>query len=111
MRLKERGRNSREWIVPGFFEQATSAPSDGDSTSLLHDVVKCRSPVIEGDTFPVDVRIAVALNGLDFVSLHGSTFVIATRTGLPTSNLVSASRLHRGQRDASCRETPGNVIF
>lgn len=76
VRLKERGGSGREWIVPGIFEQNASVCSDGDSTSPVQSAVLCTSPCVDGGDFPIEVRIAVALNGSDFVSLHGSTFVI-----------------------------------
>lgn len=73
VRFKERGGSSREWIVPGALAQkADSLAADGE----LSQVVKCKSPIIDGGDFPVEVRVAVALNGADFVALQNLVFVI-----------------------------------
>mmetsp|Transcript_4416 Transcript_4416/g.13063 ORF Transcript_4416/g.13063 Transcript_4416/m.13063 type:complete len:577 (-) Transcript_4416:11-1741(-) len=76
IRFQRPGCPSQGWLVPGSFNSR-----DQILISCLQrdgcGVVTCKSPKIdEGEVFPIQARISVALNGVDFVFVHGPLFVI-----------------------------------
>mmetsp|Transcript_29777 Transcript_29777/g.91949 ORF Transcript_29777/g.91949 Transcript_29777/m.91949 type:complete len:669 (-) Transcript_29777:432-2438(-) len=76
VRFKEYGKRNCEWIVPGDVSMSQNDASHDNST------VQCTSPSVDihEDCFPIETRVAVALNGTDFVTLQNFTFVIHNAT-------------------------------
>lgn len=74
VRFKELGGQHREWIVPA------SLTALCDKNDPLDTAIRCKSPCICGGGFPIQTRVAVALNGSDFVTLLKTAFVIHNAT-------------------------------
>lgn len=75
VRFKERGGFGREWVEPGSIYTSNGGLNEG-VLSEEDGTVSCRSPLVSGGEFPIEARISVALNGVDFVTLQGTMFVI-----------------------------------
>lgn len=92
VKFKEKTPGTRESIVHGHCEhRLTGAKVLNPETEEYEEgrvsVVTCPSPEFDG-SFPVEVRVAIALNGVDFVFLQGATIVAhnaSTKRASPSS--------------------------
>ena len=74
VRFKELGGQHREWIVPAKLTALC------DKNDPLDTAIRCKSPCICEGNFPIQARVAVALNGSDFVTLLKTTFILHNAT-------------------------------
>jgi hypothetical protein len=101
VRFKEKGHESREVTVKGWVVSDVVGQVENPETEEVEDIIEtsivCKSPTFEG-TFPMEARVSVALNGLDFVLLQGSNVVVhnaATHSAVPCSAPTSGgTKIH-----------------
>ena len=84
------------WIVKevvGTFEN----PETEEMEDIVERYVVCKSPMFQGN-FPMEARLSVALNGIDFVFLQGMNIVIhnaATHSAVPSSGpTTGGTKIH-----------------
>eukprot|EP00618_Florenciella_parvula_P012719 CAMPEP_0119481230 /NCGR_PEP_ID=MMETSP1344-20130328/9668_1 /TAXON_ID=236787 /ORGANISM="Florenciella parvula, Strain CCMP2471" /LENGTH=841 /DNA_ID=CAMNT_0007515599 /DNA_START=58 /DNA_END=2580 /DNA_ORIENTATION=- len=80
IRFKEKpGGEDREELVEGtcVSEKNVEFNPDTEEEEIVEVVsIICNSPVFGGELFPIDTRVAVALNGKDFVTLPGTSVMV-----------------------------------